>query len=171
MKTNRNLFEKRSVLLLITIAALTLSGPAIAGENVPFKGRSAGELATVGFDPVRGIIYTHLTGSGEATYLGRFTVTADVRIVLATGQPEGTWTLTAANGGMLFGTMAGGIPVGPNQSIATIIIVGGTGRFQGATGSYLENVTFVFPPPGPTFPPPPVLYSDVLEGTISFGLK
>ena len=45
--------------LAAVLAALTLSGPATAGEQVPFKGQSSGVATTVGFDPVAGIVYVH----------------------------------------------------------------------------------------------------------------
>ena len=94
--------------LAAVLAALTLSGPAMAaGKQVPFKGRSSGVVTAVGFDPVAGIAYTRVEGEGQATHLGHFTVTGDVAVDVATGIPQGTWTLTAANGDMLFLEMTG----------------------------------------------------------------
>ena len=148
--------------LAAVLAALTLNGPAIAGKLVPFKGKSSGVITTVGFDPVNGIVYTHASGEGEATLLGRFSVTGDVAIHLATGV-LGTWTLTAANRDMLFLTMKGG-GIDPTHGFGTFIIVGGTGRFQGATGYYEQIITFGAPPCTTV-----VSYTDVLEGAISFG--
>ena len=97
------------------LAALTLSAPAMAaGQPVPFKGRSSGVVTAVGFDPVAGIAYIHVEGQGQATHLGHFTVTGDVAVDVATGIPQGTWTLTAANGDMLFLAMTGhGIDADP----------------------------------------------------------
>ena len=150
--------------LAAVLTALTLSSPATAGESVPFKGKSSGVITTVGFDPVALIVYTHQTGEGEATHLGHFTVTGDAKVFLPAGNVVGTWTLTAANGDMLFGTMvAGGID--PTHGFGTFTIVGGTGRFVGATGEYQQSITFGVPPPFPTVVP----YTDMLEGTISFG--
>ncbi len=149
--------------LAAVLAALTLSGPAIAGKLVPFKGKSSGVITTVGFDPVNGIVYTHASGEGEATLLGRFSVTGDVAIDVAAGIVLGTWRLTAANGDVLFLTMKGG-GIDPTHGFGTFIIVGGTGRFQGATGYYEQIITFGAPPPTTV-----VSYTDVLEGAISFG--
>ena len=42
-------------------------------------------------------------------------------------------------------------------------VVGGTGRFQGATGHYTQRITFSNTPGSM----PIVSYTDVLEGTIS----
>src|SRR6476646_5136652 len=99
----------RFKILAAALAALTLSGPVNAGEpQVPFRSQSRGIVTTIGFDAEQAIVRTHLEGQGEATQLGRFTVTADVRIYVATptGIALGTWTYTAANGDKLFAIMA-----------------------------------------------------------------
>ena len=44
--------------------------------------------------------------------------------------------------------------------------MGGTGRFQGATGSYTQLIAF-----GGDLTETITAYTDVLEGTISSGLK
>ena len=151
--------------LAAVLVALSLSGPAMAaGQQVPFKGRSSGVVTAVGFDPVAGIAYSQVEGEGQATHLGRFTVTADVAVTVATGIPQGTWTLTAANGDMLFLTM-GGHGIDPTHGFGAFTVVGGTGRFQGATGYYEQIITFATDPGSS----PSTAYTDVLEGTISFG--
>ena len=64
-------------LLAAVLAAFTLIGTATAGKPlVPFKGQSTGVITTVGFDPELGVVSTRAEGQGEATHLGRFTVTA-----------------------------------------------------------------------------------------------
>jgi len=152
-------------ILVALLAALTLSGPAMAaGTPVPFKGRSSGVVTAVGFDPVAGIAYTHVAGQGQATHLGHFTVSADVAVDVATGNARGTWTLTAANGDMLFLAM-GGHGIDETHGFGTFTVVGGTGRFQGATGSYEQIISFAVPLGTSDSIP----YTDVLEGTISFG--
>jgi hypothetical protein len=157
---NQRLY-KVSVLVAV-LAALTLSGLATAaGKPVPFKGRSSGVVTTVGIDA--GVAHTHVEGEGQATHLGHFTVTGDVDLDLATGLPEGTWTLTAANGDMLFLEMDGH-GIDPLHGFGAFTVVGGTGRFEGATGYYEQIITFGVEP-GTTESTP---YTDVLEGTISF---
>jgi hypothetical protein len=150
--------------LAVVLAALILSGPATAGKRVPFKGQSSGVVTAVGFDPVEGIAFTRVTGEGQSTHLGHFTVTGDVGVEVATGIPLGTWTLTAANGDMLFLTM-GGHGIDPTHGFGAFTVVGGTGRFQGATGYYEQIITFAVPPGTADIIP----YTDVLEGTISSG--
>jgi hypothetical protein len=140
--------------------------PATAGERVPFKGQSSGVVTTVGFDPVKGIAYTHVSGTGQATHLGNFTVSGDVAVEVATGIPLGTWTLTAANGDMLFLKM-GGHGIDATHGFGAFTVVGGSGRFQGAAGYYEQIITFAIP----LGTAETISYTDVLEGTISSGLN
>jgi hypothetical protein len=149
-------------ILVAVLTALSLSGSAKAGERVPFKGQSSGVVTVVEFDPVAGIAYTHVAGEGQASHLGHFTVAGDVALTVATGIPIGTWTLTAANGDMLFLSM-GGSGIDPTHGFGAFTVEGGTGRFQGATGYYEQIITFAAPPGSL----PTVSYTDVLDGTIS----
>jgi hypothetical protein len=104
-------------------------------------------------------------GQGQATHLGHFTVTGDVAVDVATGKPQGTWTLTAANGDMLFLAM-GGHGIDATHGFGAFTVVGGTGRFEGATGSYEQIITFAVPLGSSDSIP----YTDVLTGMISAGL-
>jgi hypothetical protein len=148
--------------LAASLVALVLTGPARAGQMVPFKGTSSGVVTATGFDPVTGTAYTHVAGEGVATHLGRFTVEADVAVDVATGIPTGAWTLTAANGDMLFMDM-GGHGIDATHGFGAFTVVGGTGRFQGATGYYEQIITFAVPLGSSATIP----YTDVIEGTIS----
>ncbi len=149
--------------LVAVLAALMLSGLTMAAEKqVPFKGRSSGTVTTLG-PPVGGVVQTRAEGQGQATHLGRFTETGDVGIDVATGIPQGTWTLTAANGDMLFLTMTGH-GIDETHGFGAFTVVGGTGRFEGATGYYEQIITFAVPLGTSDSIP----YSEVFEGTISF---
>jgi hypothetical protein len=148
--------------LAVVLAALALSGPAAAGAEKPFKGRSSGVVREMGFDPLTVTVYTRLEGEGQATHLGRFTVTADIAIVIGAGV-HGTGTLTAANGDQLFLTMEGD-GIDPIHGLGEFTVVGGTGRFEGASGFYEQLITFAAP--GGTSPVIP--YTDVLWGWISY---
>jgi hypothetical protein len=151
--------------VVAVLAALTLSGPAMAARtSVPFKGRSSGVATTVGFDPVAGIAYIHVEGQGQATHLGHFTQTGDAAADVVTGNARGTWTLTAANGDMLFLEFEAKPVINSTQGVATFTVVGGTGRFQEASGSYQQLIVFVATPGGAD-----TTFTDVLTGMISFG--
>jgi len=145
--------------LLLTVAS---AGPLSSDRQVPFKGTSSGVVTATGFDPATGTAYTHLEGEGQATHLGQFTVTADVSVDVATGIPQGTWTLTAANGDMIFLDM-GGSGIDETHGFGAFTVTGGTGRFNGATGYYEQIITFAVP----LGSSPVVAYTDVLSGTIS----
>jgi hypothetical protein len=80
----------------------------------------------------------HVSGAGEATHLGRYTVSGTQ--VFQPGLPPtfvGDITMTAANGDELYITVTGVLtgffpnPAGEGQ----YEITGGTGRFEGASGS------------------------------------
>ena len=143
--------------------AAVLAGPAAAGNQVPFKGQSSGVATTESFDPVAGIVHIRGEGEGEATHLGRFTDTSNVAIYLATGTVLANSTLTAANGDMLFLEMTA-YGIDPTHGVGTFTVVGGTGRFHGASGSYQQIITFVSEPGAAD-----TTFTDVLTGTISFG--
>ncbi|MFN8491750.1 MAG: hypothetical protein U0350_29390 [Caldilineaceae bacterium] len=153
--------------LAAVLVALTLRGPVIAaGQPTPFKGHSSGLVTATGFDPVAGIAYFHVTGAGEATHLGHFTVSGETGVAVATGIPQGNWTLTAANGDKLFLAM-GGHGIDPTHGFGAFTVVGGTGRFQGATGYYEQIITFSATPGSSDV----VTYRDVLDGTLSSGSR
>ena len=153
-------------LLAAVLAAFTLIGTATAGKPmVPFKGQSSGVVRTVGFDPELGVVSVHGEGQGEATHLGRFTVTADVSIYVLTPNfvVIGNWTYVTANGDKLFAHGIGSAGADPLHGVGSFTITGGTGRFKGASGSFQQIITFAFP--GADVNP----YSDVLyNGSISY---
>jgi hypothetical protein len=152
--------------LAAVLAALTLGGLATAGQQVPFKGRSSGvvETTTCPDPPLNDtdFVCTIVDGEGEATHLGHFTVTAHVVVDLVADTVTGSWMLTAADGDVLFVTFVG-FGIDPTHGGGNMTIMGGTGRFQGATGHYSQLITFSGTP-GTLHG---VSYTDVLEGTIS----
>jgi len=152
-----------AVLVALTLGGPVMAGPATAGNAVPFKGQSSGVVTVVGFDPVEGLAYNRVEGAGQATHLGRFTVTGDVAVDVVTGIPQGTWTLTAANGDMLSLTM-GGYGIDETHGFGAFTVVGGTGRFEGATGYYEQIITFAVP----LGTSDRISYTDVFKGTISY---
>jgi hypothetical protein len=80
------------------------------------------------------------TGDGKATHFGRFTMTYSAVADLATPTATGTFTFTAANGDQLLTTFVGvaadNIEPGVVSFTEVVTIVGGTGRFVGATGTF-----------------------------------
>jgi len=145
------------------LITLNLSVLATAAEDLPFKARSGGLITNVGIDFGQGIVYLHQSGTGQATHLGKFSVKGNAEVLLALGTTRTTLTLTAANGDQLFLKGDDGKEAGPASAAGTLRVIGGTGRFEGATGGMKYVLTFAIPPP--TTEPNP--YTDVIEGTIS----
>jgi hypothetical protein len=89
------------------------------------------------YQPETNSLVVQLTGTGVASHLGRFTLVDDGVASLTTGVGSGSVTYTAADGATLTGSASGGaVIVGDIAEITdAITITGGTGRFEGATGS------------------------------------
>ena len=159
MKIKQNYLKVGLVLTALTL--LPLAYPAMAKDQVPFKGVEVGALSFVSFDfPFSTIL---CTAEGDATYLGHYAVTGILVVNVLTATATGTFTMTAANGDMLFLDMEGHIDLPDfTKTVANFTVTGGTGRFEGATGSYTSHnqlAFFVGTSPNP--------YVGVLEGTIS----
>lgn len=126
------------LLLLIVVASVTFASPG--QKQLPFKGSlHAVENNQVDWPT----IYVHGSGSGNATILGKFSVTYEGVVHndengVGTASPSAHFV--AANGDSLFAEGSGlGVPTetpGVNRIVEEYTITGGTGRFAGATGSF-----------------------------------
>ena len=129
-------------LTLALLAVLALAGPAAAerqGKQVPFRGRLEGIATATPLAPP--FVAVKLEGSGNATQLGNFTVSIPHLADRSNGTSVGTYEFTAANGDTLTADFTGlaspsGVP-GVVHIVETATITGGTGRFAGATGSFI----------------------------------
>jgi hypothetical protein len=133
------------------ILALAIAAPVAAKEQVPFRGEMSGIATITPIAPP--IVAVLLQTSGHANQLGAFTLVAPHTVNQATLTANGAYTFTAANGDTLTATLSGQATlVAPGQlSIAeTGVITGGTGRFEGATGTFATHRTF-FPGTGVTY--------------------
>ena len=119
-----------------SLVSSAASRNATNGSALPFRGDLQATETAAGTQ-------RHLTGSGEATLLGRFTLSADFTVV--PGPPvstaSGTATWTAANGDLIFTTLTGEAVITFPQAaiVETHTITGGTGRFADATGAFLMD--------------------------------
>jgi hypothetical protein len=128
------LFSTISVLLLIVLASTALAALAAGEKQFHLKGSlEASETHDVDFP----INHINLTGTGNATHVGRFTYLMQAVLHIPTSSATQSATLTAADGSTL-------ILDGTGQAIVddhfawvteTLTITGGTGRFTGATGN------------------------------------
>jgi hypothetical protein len=75
-------------------------------------------------------------GTGQATHLGRFALTATFTVTTPPPTAVGTAIWTAANGDQIFTNVTGhGVVTPPVLAVEeTHVITGGTGRFEGASG-------------------------------------
>ena len=117
-----------------------LAGSAAAEKEVPFRGSIQGvEIADVQFPK----LFVDGSGSGNATHLGRFTLTYELEVDLLTLPFEtfGSSVFIAANGDSLATDITGlGTPTENLVSVVEVhTITGGTGRFAGATGSFIRT--------------------------------
>jgi hypothetical protein len=105
---------------------------AIGGSELPVRG-------TLEATETENGAQHHLVGTGEATYLGRFTLTSDFTVDSTTATAIGTAIWTAANGDQIFTTTTGhAVVVFPIATITeTGTITGGTGRFAETSGSFV----------------------------------
>ena len=125
--------------LLLTAA---LAGSAAAEKEVPFRGSFQGvDIADVQFPK----LFVDGSGSGNATHLGRFTLAYELEVDLLTLPIEsfGSSVFTAANGDNVFTDIIGSGTPTENPDVHIVVevhtITGGTGRFAGATGSFIRT--------------------------------
>ncbi len=142
-----------AALLVLTVLFLRPSH-ASAATLVPFHA-SVSENFTAARCGQWSVCITAV-GTGQATHLGEITEDSSVVIdINPADQHNGcapetrTTTLTAANGDTI--TMSGtGLTRCPGSSEAndSYVVTGGTGRFQGASGSGSDRNTHTFTGPG-----------------------
>src|SRR5262245_55602511 len=104
---------RKTILDLACLLAGVLIAPFAAAnvgavKSVPLKGKDTFSSVVIGGSG--SVIYTADSGSGTATHLGRFTMTASEVVDFASMTVRnGTFTLTAANGDTVSGTYSGTI--------------------------------------------------------------
>ena len=130
----------------LLLVACLIALPAAAGDMVPFRALIDTEPVIVG-SCGPGCLLLEIGGTGQATHMGRtdFEGPSEVQINLSdpsSGTQTGTSTLTAANGDTIVIAFAGTVefegpsPTDPVSFQGTWeVIAGGTGRFEGGTGS------------------------------------
>ena len=123
-----------------TSASSTVSGASATdaerGSALPFGGTLQSTERVESGDATSEV--RHLDGTGNATHLGRFSLSVDFTVTPSTGNAVGTATWTAANGDPIFATVTGhgDIVVFPTVVIGeSHSITGGTGRFADASGT------------------------------------
>jgi hypothetical protein len=118
--------------------AVGLAGAVAAEKEIPFRGTlQAVETHVVQFPT----LVVEGSGSGIATQLGKFTMTFDAGVNLSTRVGIGSSEFIAANGDRVFADFVGESTLTGTPNLISIVeiytVTGGTGRFAGATGSFL----------------------------------
>lgn len=144
------------MLTLALALCLTLAVPAsisAAGASRPFKASIHGFAAPTPTGPCE--LTNAETATAQVTHLGRSTMESN-EIVDLCSNPEGAeitgqFTMTAANGDLLFGTYEtlGHLDFGTSEVTFSgqFTITGGTGRFEGASGGgSIEGSGSLLPP-------------------------
>ena len=122
---------------LMPVLFLLLATIPVSAVERPFALSGSGVAALI-IDEAGHPIGANATGSGTATHLGQWTVvgnpkyTPDANGVL---HSSGEATLTAANGDKLLIQIDGILDPVAGVDQGAFYFVGGTGRFEGATGS------------------------------------
>jgi hypothetical protein len=130
-------------LALCALAAAILlpaSGLAAAGgSNLPFKGSASG---TTTFNVLTGQLVVMSTG--PISHMGIATVEQHAQLVPTSpttfGWVGGTWTATAANGDVLFGTSEGTVTFTDavhDVAVVSYTSAGGSGRFADAVAAFV----------------------------------
>jgi hypothetical protein len=136
-------------LLVTALAALALTGPVQAKDQVPLKGHGTGVVTVLGPELIDGEpwLAINIRGEGVMTHLGHYTTGGgsgpNTWQDPVTGEWFGTYTFVAANGDKVYTTAAGSA-----GSEGDFTIVGGTGRFAGATGE-VDMALFAETPTAP----------------------
>ena len=128
-------------LLLAFLALPGLAGPVAAGDQVPFRGLLEGSFTSTPIPNTQNALVV-ARGFGEATLLGQFSFDFPLTVHLPSQTGSGIYTFTAANGDTVVAEVVAKSSLLPNglrrvEEIGTI--TGGTGRFAGATGSFISE--------------------------------
>ena len=147
-KERRAMFYGRRIsLAVVALLALMVGIPqhAAAKGLVPFRATMTETFVVVPCD--RNVLCAPITGSGQASHLGKTSEASEVFVDLLSNPAPGchnetrTVTLTGANGDQITLALTGqDCPTGATTGTTTTaldswVVTGGTGRFSGATGS------------------------------------
>ncbi len=153
---------KKLILALVALAVMALA-PATAlaakgGTDRPYEAAYSGSSALYPTSETYSIV--EFTGTGRSAPGGKGTLESTGTITWTSTLPPITFdysassTTTAANGDQLFSTEVGTGTFDPDGNFVidvTSTITGGTGRFEGASGSSTGTITNVLVVPGLPF--------------------
>ncbi len=131
-------------LSLLGVLAIAVMPAAVgAADIVTFKGRLAGTVDVTPLDPPLASVL--IEANGNATQLGSFSLQVPHVVNQADRTAAGSYIFTSANGDMLTADFTGQATLaepGVLTTHETAVITGGTGRFAGASGTFIADRTF-----------------------------
>jgi hypothetical protein len=134
-------FRSAATLVCAFLAVSTLAIRAAARELVRFKGSLDGVVTHAPIDATHDFVVVEATGN--ATHIGQFELTAEHVVDTAARVAVGTYVFTAANGDTLTAEFTGRASPTATPGVLAVVetatITEGTGRFEGATGSFVVN--------------------------------
>jgi hypothetical protein len=138
-KAKRNM-KQNLIYLQMTALFLAAALPSAVAAEMPFRGSfQAVETHAVQF-PTLTVVGS---GAGNATQLGKFTMTYGALVNLVTRVGIGSFEFIAANGDRVFTDSLGQSTPTATPNLVSIVeiltITGGTGRFVGATGTVIST--------------------------------
>jgi hypothetical protein len=150
-------------LVVATLTLLALAQPASAESQFSIKGNEAGAVSLHSFQfPFH---YESISAQGNASHIGRYTLTGDFAVDVRVGISTGVFTLTTPDGDMLFLSLVGHAVADSNftKTVSAYTITGGSGQFEGAAGNITTSNTFASAVNQDVSPNP---YTAVLTGTL-----
>jgi hypothetical protein len=146
--------------LIGAVAALATPVQALAGAQIPYRGSDEGTFVLGSGTCAAGFVSLDINGSGHASYLGAYAFHAD-ECFDGVSAFYGVFTITGANGDTIRASYSGTAAADLTSYAETALILGGTGRFEGAEGE-LEVSGLINGPDS---------YSQAMRGTISHPAK
>lgn len=147
-----NFFKFKAALTTLSLASAALTFTAESGcadDQVPFRAAWGAQIQIAPLVPP--VVSVTGAGTGHGLHLGQMVAQSVVEVVnLATGEGAASYRFTAANGdAVLVDFVFTAVPTGSTTFSVHGVwqITGGTGRFNGASGSghYLGQVEFSGP--------------------------
>jgi hypothetical protein len=123
-------------------STLAPTSPSLSAASVALRFHGTLETATKSVVPIGpGVILAHSEGTGTASHLGRYEMFTDLTLNVALGTGTEEMAMKAANGDLVYATVTSqGIRRADGVTIDVVenaTIIGGTGRFAGATGHFV----------------------------------
>ncbi len=120
-----------------------LAGPAAEAGRIAFNGTIAGSESHQLFGAPPFMFYVNGSGTATTTQLGQFTLVYAGMVDFATSGGNGVTRFIAANGDTIFTCFWGQGSATADPNVVSIVetndIIGGTGRYADAKGSFTVN--------------------------------